>query len=87
LETDETIGLDSTARPAALAAATMALPSHHLHQPLDGLAIDHDALHAKPVPNHAVAEVRLFVDEVLDPLRSVLVDHRYAIYPNQVVSS
>src|SRR5579863_3819024 len=52
----------------------MALSALALHQALHGFAVDPDAFPVQPCPDHAIAQIRLQVDESLDALRHHFVD-------------
>jgi hypothetical protein len=54
----------------------VALPALELHDALHRLAIDDVAGQPKARPDHPIAQVRLVVNEALDPLRQHLVDDR-----------
>ena len=56
----------------------MALPALDPHNPLHGFAIDEDSLAAQGGPDHPIAEIRLIVDQVLDPLSEDLINLRRA---------
>jgi len=56
----------------------MTLPALELHNPLHDFAIDEDTLVPQRRPDHAIAQIRLLVDQVLDPLSQDFINLRRA---------
>jgi len=65
--------LERDPRVAVLVQPTVALPTLELHDALNSLTVDQDALAAELSPDHAIAKVRLLCDDVLDALRQYLI--------------
>ena len=66
---------------AAFLKPAMTLPAFDLHDPLHGFAINGEVLHAKTCPHHSIAEIRLSIDHMLDPLRENVVDNHGSFAP------